>query len=77
MINNYINLIKQIDLFKRPYMMRAERSIEGKAWDIQGGSFFGTIVTLSIFSAVVSYSSQMFKAWDDNKHYCKIINKCF
>ena len=46
--------------------MRAERSIEGKAWDIQGGSFFGTIVTLVIFSAVASYSSQIFKAWDDN-----------
>ena len=65
MDSNFLNLIKQIDLFKRPYMMRSERSIAGKAWDIQGGSFFGTFVTLFIFSGLASYSTQIIKNWGD------------
>ena len=65
MDSNLINIIKQVDLFKRPYMMRSERSIAGKAWDIKGGSFFGTFVTLFIFSGLASYSTQIIKNWDD------------
>lgn len=54
-----INVLKQIDLFKRPIMIRTERSLEGRAWDEQGGSFLGTIISILIFVGLTIYSNQI------------------
>ena len=59
---NKINLIKQIDLFKRPIMMRTERSVEGFAWDKQGGSFVGAVVSIIIFVSLSVYSDRVLDA---------------
>ena len=56
---NKLYLIKQLDLFKRPIMMRTERSIEGSAFDKYGGSFVGALVSLITFIGLSIYSKQI------------------
>ena len=36
--------------------MRTERSVQGQAWDDQGGSYLGVIISFLIFIGVVYYS---------------------
>ena len=56
---NIVNKVKRIDLFRQPIRMRTERSIKGRAYDEESGSFLGVTLTVFMFVWLFKYSLEV------------------